>query len=362
MTRHLATMSGISKQSYFSVEKFRQTSGPIIDIRSPGEYNQGHWPNSINLPLFSDQERSEIGKTYKKEGRERAILLGLKLIGPKLLGLKTDIERVGEGESSTRKETKSNQALRIYCWRGGMRSASVGWLANLLNLKPVILVGGYKSYRKWVLQQFQSEWPVRLIGGKTGTGKTDLLLSMAKKGLATIDLEGLANHRGSSFGGLGLPLQPTSEHYENLLAENLELYAKNSPKAIWIEAESPNLGRCRIPNELVKQMKKAPLLQIDRSNEERVLQLVRVYASHSKEDLKMATSRISRRLGPQRTALALEAIENENWEQACRAMLDYYDRCYEHELEKTAQRETINISGLSPDEAVSKLLTEGLII
>ena len=354
-------MSGIGKQFYFSIDKFRQINGPIIDIRSPAEYSQGHWPNAINLPLFNNEERAKIGIAYKREGREKAILLGLKFTGPKLLELKDSLEKVSKLKPENINKENSTSSLKIYCWRGGMRSSSVGWLASLLNLKPAILLGGYKSYRKWVLQQFMHDWPVRLIGGRTGTGKTDLLLTMAQKGFATIDLEGLANHKGSSFGGLGLPEQPTSEHYENLIAENLNLLSETSPKGIWFEAESPNLGRCRIPNELFKQMKSAPVLQIDRSKKERIRQLVKVYAKHNKEDLKESTKRISRRLGPQRTTLALKAIEIEEWDEACKAMLDYYDRCYEYELAKSAQIETIDISGLSPDEAVSKLFAEGLI-
>ncbi len=361
MTSHMATMSGVEHQSYFSIDNFRQTCGALLDIRSPAEFNQGHWPGAINLPLFNNDERAKIGKMYKKEGRQKAVMLGLKLTGPKLLSLKKNLEALSKLQSSNNKEKASKTFLRLYCWRGGMRSASVGWLANLLNLNPVILEGGYKNYRKWVLQKFQYKLPLRLIGGRTGTGKTDLLLSMANKGISTIDLEGLANHRGSSFGGLGLPTQPTSEHYENLLAETLEICDKNTTKGIWIESESANLGRCRIPNEFFKQMKTAPLLQIDRSKEERIMQLVKVYAKHDKNDLKEATNRISRRLGPQRTTLALKAIENEQWEEACSAMLDYYDRCYEYELEKSPHRETIDITGLTPDVAASKLLTEGLI-
>lgn len=242
-----------------------------------------------------------------------------------------------------------------------MRSASVSWLANLINLKTLVLKDGYKAYRKWVLSQFRKEWPLKLIGGRTGTGKTELLASLAEKGISTIDLEGLANHRGSSFGALGLPSQPSSEHYENLIAERLIACEIKAEKSIWIEAESANLGRCRIPNDLYKQMKLAPVLEIDRVKQERIERLVKVYATHDNEALKMATSRISRRLGPQRTKQALEAIENEQWNDACYAMLDYYDRCYDHELARAAQRKTIDISGLTSDLAALKLITADLV-
>ncbi len=361
MTRPSPTMSDIELQRDLSIRKFREANGPILDVRSPIEFNQGHWPGAINLPLFNDDERTAIGKAYKKEGRQKAILIGLKSINPKLIAFKKGLEDLAQTRSNTFKKTKSIPCLRIYCWRGGMRSASVGWLANFLNLRPIILKGGYKSYRNWTLQQFQKEWPLRLLGGRTGTGKTDLLLSIARKNISTIDLEGLANHRGSSFGGLGLPLQPTSEQYENLIAENLELCSTNMDKGIWLEAESANLGRCRIPNELFKQMKTAPLLEIHRSKNERINQLVKIYSVNKKNDLKEATSRISRRLGPQRTNQALQAIEEGQWEQACLTMLEYYDRCYDYELKRSSKRKTIDITGFTADLAAVKLLDDGHI-
>ncbi|WP_320668438.1 tRNA 2-selenouridine(34) synthase MnmH [Prochlorococcus sp. MIT 1307] len=354
-------MSGIGLQTYLPIETFRQINGPVIDIRSSSEFNKGHWPEAISLPLFSDEERATVGKSYKNEGREKAILLGLKFIGPKIPVLKGKLQSLSQQVGNTNNDGINKYCLKLYCWRGGMRSASVSWLANLLNLKPVILIGGYKAYRNWVLKQFQKELPLKLIGGKTGTGKTDLLYSMKKAGLFTIDLEGLANHRGSSFGSLGLPPQPTSELYENLLAETLENCKKNPAQYIWLEAESASLGRCRIPNELFKQMKKAPILEICRSQKERIQQLVKVYSNHDKDALIDAVTRISRRLGPQRTKEAKTAIENENWEQACVAMLDYYDRCYDYELARSPKRKTVDLTGKTADLAVEKLLREGLL-
>ena len=361
MTRHSTTMSGTGIQSYLSVERFRQVDGPVIDVRSPSEFKQGHLPEAFNLPLFSDDERAYVGKTYKQHGRDKAISLGMKIIGPKLLNLTSELQGLNMEHGKVNKGQNNKAFLKVYCWRGGMRSASFSWLAKLLDLNPLMLKGGYKAYRKWVLQQFEREWPFRLLAGRTGTGKTDLLIALEKKKISTIDLEGLANHRGSSFGGLGLALQPSTEHYENLIAEKLNLFHGNLSNGIWVEAESANLGCCRIPNGIFKQMRKAPVIEICRSKKERVSQLVKVYAHQDKEALKEATLRIQRRLGPQRTSRALKAIENEQWEQACESMLDYYDRCYEYELAKAPTKETIDISGLDPNSAATKLLSKGLI-
>jgi thioredoxin-like negative regulator of GroEL len=147
-----------------------------------------------------------------------------------------------------------------------------------------------------------------------------------------LDLEGLANHRGSSFGGLGLPAQPSNEHYENRIAAVLERH--RGAGQIWVEAESAQVGRCRVPAGLWQRMQQAPLLEIRRPLEERLRQLVAVYGVQDPQDLAEATRRIGRRLGPQRTAAALEAIERADWSGACREMLDYYDRCYDHELQR----------------------------
>ncbi len=341
-------MSGIGIPPSYSLESFRNKEGPLIDIRSPGEFSQGHWPGATNIPLFSDQERALVGTSYKKEGREKAILLGIQLTKHKLPELKNLLEN------------KSNDLkgsfLRVYCWRGGLRSLSIGWLASLLGIKAILLQGGYKSYRRWALSQFEKQWPLRIIGGKTGTGKTTLLLELKKKGLSIIDLEGLANHRGSSFGGIGHTKQPSTEHFENMIAEKLTSYEKSLVKEIWLEDESIALGKCRIPKDLFSQIKKAPLVEIIRSYQERVQLLIEEYGKYQQKELEQATLRISKRLGPQRTSNALKAISNENWEEACLAMLDYYDRCYEFSLKQIDNKKKIDLSGLDNDSAAEKFI------
>ncbi len=346
-------MSGKGIPSSYSLNTFRNLKGPIIDIRSPKEYIQGHWPGAKNIPLFNNDERDLIGKAYKRQGKEKAIMLGIKLVSPKLRTLKNKLKIVSSNTS--------NSFLRIYCWRGGMRSASLGWFANLLQLNPILLEGGYKSYRKWALNQFEKEWPLRLLGGKTGTGKTSLLLELREMGISIIDLEGIANHKGSSFGGLGVNLQPTSEQFENILAQKLYETESITPKGIWLEAESANLGKCRIPNKLFLQMKTAPLIEIKRSKKERVKTLVNEYSSNNKIDLQNATLRIRKRLGPQRTKKALDSINESLWEEACLAILEYYDKCYEFELEKKIKKASIDISGMSNKDSAKQLIELGLV-
>ena len=348
--RRYPTMSGMGEDHSTSIEQLRQLRGPLIDVRSPSEFDKGHWPGAVNLPLFSDDERAAVGTSYKQDGRLKAIHLGLRITGPKMAVLAEQLDQYRGAEQ-----------LRLYCWRGGMRSASMAWLAQQIDLNPLLLQGGYKAYRHWAQSRFDQEWPLRIMGGRTGTGKTDLLLALQIKGVAVLDLEGLANHRGSSFGGLGLPAQPSTEHYENLLAEVLDHHRRQGAGSIWLEAESIQVGRCRIPKGLFDQMQTAPVLEIQRSLEERVEQLVEVYGQQGSEGLAEATNRISRRLGPQRTQQALEAIAAQDWATACRATLDYYDRCYDHELARCPDRNSVDLTGQTAAVAAETLLKAKLV-
>lgn len=302
------------------VEDFLTAAGAIVDVRSPAEFARGHLPGAVNLPLFSDAERAAVGTAFRQEGRRRAVQLGLEMVGPRLAEMAGELAGLADAAAE----------LRIHCWRGGLRSSSVAWLAGLQQLRVRLLAGGYKAYRRWVLEQMERPWPLLLLGGRTGTGKTDLLLALESRGAAVVDLEGLARHRGSSFGGLGLPAQPSTEQFENRLAERLGQLQGRGP--IWVEAESAQVGRCRIPAAFWHRMREAAVVEIDRPMAVRVAQLVAVYGHQGKENLRQATERIARRLGPQRTRAALAAIDAGDWAGACREMLDYYDRCYDHDL------------------------------
>ena len=347
-------MSEKPTNSSYPVTDFRNLTSPIIDVRSPSEYFKGHWPGAINIPLFSDQERESIGKSYKRESRLKAIFNGLKITIPNTSKFLKIILQ------TTSKEGKGNRSLRIYCWRGGMRSSTFAWLARTIGIKTYLLKGGYKNYRKWVLNQFEVDLPIRLVGGKTGTKKTELLNFINNEDIYAIDLEGIANHRGSSFGSLGMKTQPSTQQFENILAESLNEFHSSNAFEIWLEAESSNLGKCRIPNSLYKKMKKAPILEIIKTKNERINNLVNVYSQNSQEELKEAVDRISKRLGPQRTKEALLAIENKEWSKACKAMLDYYDRCYEYELAKTNNINSIDLSGLNLENSFIKILKQKL--
>lgn len=319
--------------------EFLHLPGPILDVRSPAEYAQGHIPGARSFPLFSNEERAEVGICYKQEGREEAIELGFKIVGPKLHALIVRAKAL----------TPECQA-RVHCWRGGMRSSSMAWLLETAGLHVTVLEGGYKGFRRWGRAILTQPRPIRILGGMTGTGKTAVLQALMDQGEQGLDLEQLANHRGSSYGNLGLPEQPSTEHFENLIMVQWAKLSDRQP--VWIEAESCQVGRCRVPNELFDQMERAPVLEVVRSRPERLALLQEIYGSADPAQLIAATERIRKRLGGQRTQAAVAAIREDHLARAIDIVLDYYDKTYQHDLERRdVSIQTVDISGLSPQES-----------
>lgn len=324
-------------------DEFLKTLGTTLDVRSPGEYTQGHIPGTVSFPLLSDEERAKVGICYKQKGRDSAVELGFEIVGPKCANFIIQA-----------KQLAPDKTLKIYCWRGGMRSESMAWLLEKAGFKVTLLIGGYKAFRRWGQSLFKVPQNIIILAGKTGTGKTDILTELAAKGEQILDLEKLANHRGSSYGSLGQPPQPTNEQFWNLIIIN---WAKLEPqKPVWIEAESKGIGICRIPQEIVEQMKRSPVVEIIRSRQERVQSLVELYGNATQEKLIIATKRIKKRLGGVRTQKAIESIQQGDLAAACQIILDYYDKTYSYDLNKrNVPIHPIDLSGVSVDLAASLL-------
>jgi len=340
------------------LEKFRSLKGPLIDVRSPGEYYKGHMPNSINIPLFDNEERSIIGTIYKKEGRKKAVIEGLKFFEKKLELLLDNLFKEIDSHKFIPEKINNKFLIKIYCSRGGMRSQSIAWLLEKYKFSPVTLNGGYKSYRKWIIDSFSKKWNIVVIGGKTGTGKTRLLSLLEKNKYQTIDLEGFACHRGSTFGGLGMKEQPSNEQFENIIAEKLNSFKCSNN--VFVEAESANIGKCRIPHEFFNQMKNSRRIEIVRSESNRFKELVNTYSVFKKEELQESVLRIKKRLGPQRTKIALESINNEKWDLVCRSVLEYYDKCYEYEKVGKTNIKFLDLTDQKYDESILELINNVL--
>ena len=303
---------------------------PVIDVRSPAEWKQGHIPGSVNIPLFSNEERAKVGTRFKKSGKEFAIELGLEIVGPKML----DFVRKA-------KEAAKDKQVLVHCWRGGMRSGSMAWLFETAGLQANTLQGGYKAYRKYIRDQFAPPTNLIVLGGHTGSGKTDVLKAIEQAGEQFLDIEAIAHHKGSAFGTIGQAPQLTNEHFENKLAE---VWLKlDKSKRIWVEDESRTLGQNTIPDPLFLQMRTVELWRIIVPKEERIKRLVKEYAFIDKEMLKEAVLKIERKLGGLKAKQCLEAIQIANYELVADLTLDYYDKGYEFGNSKRKEGTIINI-------------------
>lgn len=356
---------------------------PVLDVRSPGEYNHAHIPGAYSLPLFTDEERKVVGTAYKQQSREKAIKVGLDYFGVKMRKMVEEVEALVADRCSLtgrRPQTTNGQPsttnILVHCWRGGMRSAGVAWLLDLYGFKVYTLAGGYKAYRKWVREQFEVPYDLTVLGGYTGSGKTDVLHQLKAKGKTIIDLEALANHKGSAFGALGEKKQPTQEMFENLLAQSLndvrcslagkEFYTNNGQQpttnAFWIEDESQRIGNLQIPMPFWYTMRKSPVCFIEIPFEERLEYLTNEYGKFEKEKLINAIIRIQKRLGGLETKNAVNFLLEDNCKECFRILLKYYDKWYIRGLYNRDNAETLlnklQFDKLDAKQIVSSLTSE----
>ena len=296
----------------------------ILDVRSPGEFHHGHIPGACSFPLFSDQERAEVGTLYKQQGRQTAVLRGLEIVGPKM---RSFVE-----QAQILHQQCPHLPLLVHCWRGGMRSGSMAWLLATAGIPVKVMRGGYKAYRNYIRSEFSKPAKVLVLGGLTGSGKTAILQQLAVWGLQVLDLEGLANHKGSAFGPLGQPEQPTTEQFENncfAIWQNFDL-----DRLILLEGESPNIGKVRINEELLEKMKTADLLIVELERELRLDRIMQEYGQFGLEDLMNTSQKIEKKLGGQNLKEVLKLLQENQVRQAGSILLDYYDRTYWHSLKK----------------------------
>lgn len=313
----------------FDLKKHIRSNTLLLDVRSPSEFAAGHIPGATSFPLFTDEERAEVGTIYKRQNQEKAVERGLEFVGPKMADMVREARKL-----------KRDHELAVYCWRGGMRSESISWLLNTSGVQANRLKGGYKAFRNWVHQTIdeystQAKWLI--LSGYTGSGKTEILAELKANGEQVIDLEGLANHRGSAFGHLLLEEQPSTEHFMNLLAVALSKLDKSKP--IWIEDESRMIGRVALPDPIFNAKMHGSHYVIRMSAERRAKFLVDEYGDAQKADFAQSFKNIERRLGGLRLKEALAFLDEGNLEEAAKVALQYYDKAYGHGL---TENEKIN--------------------
>ena len=303
---------------------------PVIDVRSPSEFYTGHIPGAVSVPLFDDKQREAVGIKYKKEGRIRAILKGLEITGPEMHIKLQEAHKIA-------KENK----LLVHCWRGGMRSEAMAWLFSLGDIATGVLDGGYKSYRHHVLSSLSEKRKVIILGGMTGSSKTHILRQIRNLENQVIDLEGIANHKGSAFGALGQPPQPSSEHFSNLLYDQWKLVDPGLP--VWLEDESRNIGTVFIPDTFYSSMQEAATIVLLLERDKRLPRLIEEYSEYPPEMLRESILKIKKRLGGDNTADALKAVDSGDFAKAIDITLRYYDKAYIYGLSKKRSQNIVYV-------------------
>ncbi|QOR36455.1 tRNA 2-selenouridine(34) synthase MnmH [Clostridium sp. 'deep sea'] len=308
------------KSMHITIEEVLKIDNKLfIDVRSPSEYAQFHIPNSVNIPILNDQERHEIGLVHKNKGPVIARRAGLAYVTPKLMNIVNQLIELSE-----------RHTLILYCARGGMRSQSLSSVLQLVKVPHKLLMGGYKAYRKKV-SDYLTLFPTNeivVLHGLTGVGKT-LILNELKKNAPVIDIEALANHRGSAFGSVGLGNQPTQKMFDSRLFDEL-LRLQNEPYII-VECESRRTGKINLPNKFFTKMKEGTHIHAYTTVEKRIERIIDEYGPSiiKVDELAKSISKLNRNLGNEKVNYLLNCLNNNQIAELVRILLvDYYDPLY----------------------------------
>ncbi|MBW5397347.1 tRNA 2-selenouridine(34) synthase MnmH [Brachyspira pilosicoli] len=322
----------------------REENLPVIDVRSPSEFNHGHIPNAKNVYLFDDEERKTVGTIYKEEGREAAILKGLEYVGSRMVTILKEVDKIS-----------NNNVILMHCFRGGMRSESVAWLCSNYKYDVYVLDGGYKNYRRYVLESFNNKkYKINLVTGRTGSKKTLILNKLKELEYNVVDLEGIAKHKGSAFGWINEGEQPSQEQFENNLC--LELSKYDNGASLWVEDESLLIGKRAIPRGLFDNMKSPEnIIYLNVSIEERAKYITDTYGKYSIDDLRESIIKIKKRLGDERMREALSLLEEGKIYECVLVLLYYYDKAYRLSIQEENKIINIECNNLTIDDIVSAI-------
>lgn len=318
-----------------TVEEALKVNNPVfIDVRSPGEYADGTIPGAINIPIFSDEERAEVGTTYKQIDPEKARELGLELVAPKLPEMVKAV-----------KEAAGDRTPVVFCWRGGSRSESICQILGLMGVKGYRLEGGYKKYRQMILDSFETyDFPPQgiVLHGYTGSGKTEILHRLAELGHPVLDLEGLAGHRGSAFGGIGIAEIRNQKQFDALLYNRLE--ELKHERFVLMEAESKRIGRVNMPDFLFMKKEKGMPILVNTSLEIRAERIIEEYAREGitaefmekcQGSLCAIEKKLVMRIGKEGFTELMDKLTEGDLLHVTRVLLaEYYDPMYQHSQDK----------------------------
>lgn len=345
-TRRNHVIAGYLRDVILSIEEFLRlrSSLPLVDVRSESEFSDGHIPGAVNIPILNNEERVAVGTDYKQKGQAEAIKTGFRLAGPRFAEIINLAESVAGGKD-----------LLVHCWRGGMRSSNFCQLLGMARIQTFQLQGGYKAYRERALASYQVPMRLSIIGGYTGSGKSDILRALRQRGEQVIDLEALANHKGSAFGGLMMASQPTTEQFQNELFE--ELMRLDVSRRIWVEDESIAIGKIFLPDLFWRQMSTSPVYALDVDKAVRIARLVSEYGPSDPEEFLKAMVNITKKLGGQNFKVAKEKLFEGDMASTIEILLGYYDKAYSTGLQNKQDRikSVIPWNGKDPDECAAQL-------
>ena len=319
---------------------------PVLDVRSQGEYAAGYIRGAINVPLLTDDERVVVGTAYKQKGQREAIHEGFRLVGPRLPDMIAEAEKVANGKE-----------VIVHCWRGGMRSSNFSQFIGMAGIRSMVLSGGYKAYRQAAMASFREPLQLISLTGCTGSGKSDVLRELARQGEQVIDLEGMAHHKGSAFGGLLQLPQPTTEQFQNDLYEQILRLDHN--KRIWVEDESIAIGKIFLPTDFWTHMNQSPMVRMDVSKQVRIERLVNEYGPADREEFLQIMTRVSKKLGGQNFLAAKEKLLQNDMHSVIDLLLTYYDKAYLTSMDKRKPqlKQTISWDGKEMSVFVRQLIS-----
>lgn len=336
-----------------------ETYSEIIDVRSGSEFTEDHIPGAINLPMLNDAERATVGTIYKQVCPFTARKLGAALVSKNISQHLTQHFALKE---------KDYRPL-VYCWRGGQRSGSLALVLSQIGWRVTVLEGGYKTYRAYVrssLENLPQKFTYQVLCGLTGSGKSYILRQMRSSGAQVLDLEALANHRGSLLGEewQGKPSsQPSQKHFESLLLQQLESF--NPHQDVWVESESGKIGQLHLPQSLWEKMKQSSGVEIQLPLTARVQFLLKEYQhlTNNSDILKEKVAKLKYRYGWEKLSEWYQLIDTGKWEAFVQDMLMlHYDATYTKSIKRDFSQveRVLSIADLS-DSSIHSLLNSLLV-
>lgn len=337
----------------------KQPYSEIIDVRSPSEFAEDHIPNAINLPVLNDTQRAEVGTLYKQVDPFTARKVGAALVS----------QNISTHLNNHFANKDKNYRPVVYCWRGGQRSRSLATVLAEIGWQVRIISGGYKTYRSYVREQLETlpaQFNYRILCGPTGSGKTHILRQLHQRGANLLDLEALANHRGSVLGQEWEQVpqpQPSQKYFESQLLQALQSHQPGT--CLWVESESNKIGQIYLPPSLWNQMKQSPGVAIEVPMTDRIQWLLREY-SHLTENPQMLKNKLQRLnsvYGRRKLQQWEQMIDAGDGESLIGELLEsHYDRSYRRSINRCYPhiQQTLTLPDLS-DTSINTLIDALLV-